>query len=248
MEETLLVNEIFGPTWQGEGGSVGKLCYFIRLFSCNQKCVFCDTPYTWLTKQLDVENHLYATEPFKVEDECHKMTFEEITRKILDLPQPIPFIELLVISGGEPMLQAKKINNYLNEYKYRRVEIETAGTIFNEHLANKGNVFFNVSPKLENSGNPLHVRYKKDVLIQFRMLGYRSVFKFVVANKKDFEEIDWIVGDAGISTKQVYIMMEGIDQQTQEDRLQKFIPQVLERGWNITPRLHISLFGNKRGT
>ncbi|MGH3922689.1 MAG: 7-carboxy-7-deazaguanine synthase QueE, partial [Pseudonocardiaceae bacterium] len=43
----LLIAEQFGPTFQGEGPSVGQQALFIRLSSCNLSCSWCDTPYTW---------------------------------------------------------------------------------------------------------------------------------------------------------------------------------------------------------
>ena len=45
--DELLVAEIFGPTWQGEGPSAGKVAAFVRLGLCDQACSWCDTPYTW---------------------------------------------------------------------------------------------------------------------------------------------------------------------------------------------------------
>ena len=43
MPEELVVSEIFGPTWQGEGPSLGRRCGFVRLGRCNLACTFCDT-------------------------------------------------------------------------------------------------------------------------------------------------------------------------------------------------------------
>ena len=39
------VNEIFGPTIQGEGRSAGMPTMFVRLSGCNLACIWCDTPY-----------------------------------------------------------------------------------------------------------------------------------------------------------------------------------------------------------
>ncbi|MDQ3757733.1 MAG: 7-carboxy-7-deazaguanine synthase QueE, partial [Actinomycetota bacterium] len=35
---TLVVSEVFGPTWQGEGPSVGRTAAFVRLGRCNLAC------------------------------------------------------------------------------------------------------------------------------------------------------------------------------------------------------------------
>ena len=51
--ESLVVSEVFGPTWQGEGPSLGRLCAFVRLGRCNLACCFCDTRYTWDWEHFD---------------------------------------------------------------------------------------------------------------------------------------------------------------------------------------------------
>lgn len=41
MQDKLIVNEIYDRlTFQGEGPSVGSLCTFIRLGTCNQHCIW----------------------------------------------------------------------------------------------------------------------------------------------------------------------------------------------------------------
>lgn len=254
-DNSLLVNEIFGPTWQGEGQSTGKLCYFIRLSHCNQSCVFCDTFYTWAFDNEKIKGHLYAKEPVNVKDEVHKMTTNEIFTKLLRLSElsdkKFLHFPLIVISGGEPMLQSKKLISLIDTlFSYvDRFEIETAGTIFDPDLmsyANSyGKIFFNVSPKLQNSGNPKHIRYKPDVLREFNDSN-RATFKFVVSEVNDFEEIDQIVKDIGINRTNVYIMPEGLNEKQLSESIKKIAPFVLRRRWNLTNRLHVQIFGNSR--
>ena len=61
---TLVVNEVFGPTVQGEGPSAGRRCGFVRLGRCNQACTWCDTAYTWDWARYDpaVELHELSVE------------------------------------------------------------------------------------------------------------------------------------------------------------------------------------------
>ena len=54
----LLISEIFGPTIQGEGKSIGQTASFIRLGGCNLHCVWCDTPYTWDAARYDLREEL----------------------------------------------------------------------------------------------------------------------------------------------------------------------------------------------
>jgi organic radical activating enzyme len=42
-------------------------------------------------------------------------------------------------------------------------------------------------------------------------------------------------------------MPEGTDPAAVGERLRQLAPDVLARGWNLTPRLHILLWGDRRG-
>ena len=42
-------------------------------------------------------------------------------------------------------------------------------------------------------------------------------------------------------------MPEGTDAATLEKRSALLADEVVRRGWNLTPRLHIMLWGNRRG-
>ncbi|MBV8295286.1 MAG: hypothetical protein JO085_00490 [Acidimicrobiia bacterium] len=103
---------------------------------------------------------------------------------------------------------------------------------------------WNVSPKLANSGNALERRYKPDVLRRFEASG-RAVFKFVVCEPVDLDEVDAIVRQCGLTN--VWIMPEGTDAATLERRSTALADDVVKRGWNLTTRLHILLWGDKRG-
>jgi hypothetical protein len=42
-------------------------------------------------------------------------------------------------------------------------------------------------------------------------------------------------------------MPEGTDAATLTERMQALAPAVLARGWRLTPRLHVLLWGDRRG-
>ncbi len=73
--------------------------------------------------------------------------------------------------------------------------------------------------------------------------------KFVVRNEGDLSEIDqllkqlqkWRPGD-------VQLMPEGIDAQTLRSRADWIGEICKARGFRYCPRLHVELYGNKRGT
>src|SRR5207253_3126173 len=86
------------------------------------------------------------------------------------------------------------------------VEIETAGTIAprgDSDWEQFGPVYFNVSPKLKNSGNPKQQRYRPKALVALR--DQEAIFKFVVTGPDDLVEIDEIVAECDIQPDRVYL-------------------------------------------
>ena len=72
-----------------------------------------------------------------------------------------------------------------------------------------------------------------------------SVFKFVVTDPVELDEVATIADECGLTD--IWIMPEGTDAETLTARQRALAPAVLERGWNLTTRLHILLWGAKRG-
>jgi organic radical activating enzyme len=226
--ESLVVSECYGPTWQGEGPSLGRLTAILRLGRCNLACQFCDTAYTWDWGRFDPAVELHDTQVDDVLARLDAMS-----------------IDMVVVTGGEPMLQQRALGPLLHAVKDRgwRVEMETAGTI--EPSMEGGLVDqWNVSPKLANSGNPLERRYKPEVLRAFESTG-RAIFKFVVCEPPDLDEVQAMVDECGLTD--IWIMPEGTDAATLEQRSTDLADDVVKRGWNITTRLHILLWGDRRG-
>ena len=225
---SLVVSEVFGPTVQGEGPSVGQVAGFVRLGRCNLACQWCDTPYTW-----DWEHHDPAAE-------LRTMAVADVVASLEAMD-----VQLLVVTGGEPLLQQRHLPPLLEAAHQRgwRVEVETSGTIapsLPHGLVDR----FNVSPKLANSGMATERRYRPDVLRAFQGDG-RAVFKFVVRDVADLDEVDRIVAECGLGP--VWVMPEGTDAATVLARMQELAPHVLARRWNLTPRLHVLLWGDRRG-
>src|SRR6266550_4296924 len=111
---TLVVSEVFGPTFQGEGPSIGRRAGFVRLGRCNLACEWCDTKYTWDWSQYDPAVEL-----------SHR-TVTEIVDQLVAMDVP-----MVVVTGGEPLLQQRSLVPLLVECHGRRwrIEVETAGTI-----------------------------------------------------------------------------------------------------------------------
>ncbi|MEA3077147.1 MAG: 7-carboxy-7-deazaguanine synthase [Actinomycetota bacterium] len=223
----LVVSEVFGPTFQGEGPSIGRRAGFVRLGRCNLACTFCDTPYTW-----DWANHDPAVE-------LHQRAVDDVAEQLLAMDVP-----LVVITGGEPLLQQRHLPPLLDALNGIDVEVETAGTIAPTDEVASLVTRFNVSPKLANSGNPADRRYKPDVLHAFQATG-KAVFKFVVAAEADFDEVDAIVADNALTD--IWVMPEGTDAATVVRRTAALAEPTKARGWNLTTRLHVLVWGNERG-
>jgi 7-carboxy-7-deazaguanine synthase len=238
MTTQLAVSEIFGPTFQGEGPSLGKRCIFLRLSGCNLKCVWCDTPYTWDWEGLNGV-------VYNAREQTHMMSIREINMAMGALDRDA----MWVISGGEPMLQSKALRELLRGYG-GEVEIETNGTVdpralfegVAEDRPGSVDLIFNVSPKLLHSGNgPTDERW----LPIYRVFGGR--FKFVCQNVQDLDEVAGIVERNKIPEWQVYIMPEGRQAGSIERTARELADEVLRRRWNMTTRLHVQLWGDKRG-
>jgi len=158
----LRVNEIFGPTFQGEGRSMGMPCHFLRLAGCNLHCSWCDTWYTWNFGKGDGETR-FGSPTVKMADESHQMSVEEVADKLKDCQN-------LVISGGEPMLQQQALMALIPLLTHvKHIEIETNGTVpligGLKHCIEQ----INCSPKLASSGNTA-IRYQPQVLKQYQVI------------------------------------------------------------------------------
>lgn len=233
MASKLLVNEIFGPTVQGEGPSLGTPCAFLRVAACNLSCVWCDTYYTWDWQRVNKE------------DEVHPMAPADAAY-LVKQHLPPSNEPTLVISGGEPMLQQDALAKTVMELPPSvRIEVETAGTI-----APKGDFAelvdaYNCSPKLEHSGNSKAKRYVPAALDALMESGKVQGWKFVVQQPSDFDEIQQLIDTHGLFP--IYVMPEGVTKEELEEHASNVIEEVIQRGWKITPRLHIQLWGNERG-
>ena len=239
-KDSLLVSEIFGHTIQGEGSSCGVQATFLRLGGCNQHCIWCDTPYTW-----DWTGKNGMT--YDQKKELRWMTFDEIADRLLACS--VSPSTMLVVTGGEPLLQTRGLLFFLaglalHEYFPLRIEIETAGTIWSDCFSSL--VHFNVSPKLENSGNPLSLRYHPKVLEQF-VKSQHAIFKFVVCSVDDLLEVDQIVADLSIPKNLVWIMPEAKTDDILTGRFSEISETVIDRGYNLSPRFQVELWGNRRG-
>lgn len=227
------IAETFGPTIQGEGPSIGQRANFVRLSGCNLTCCWCDTPYTWDWRGRNGIAYDRATE-------SHDVSVADLVAQLDPGPR------LVVITGGEPLLQSRAVVELTTRLcaNGKRVEIETNGTLPPPPTVD--GVRFNVSPKLDNSGVDEPQRYRPDILEQFCRTGV-AAFKFVVVDPIDIDEVRVIVDGVGIDPVDVWIMPEGRDLDTITRRLHDLVEVAVAHGFNVSGRLHIQAWGDQRG-
>ncbi len=236
----LKINEIFGPTIQGEGKSSGLEVTFIRTSLCNLHCVWCDTPYTWNWKDTNFE-HVNNVK-YDKRNEVHLMTEGEILDRVYAIG-----IKNIVLSGGEPLLQQKQLLPLLKSLKKSGywIEVETNGAVMPSMDFLEVIDQVNCSPKLANSNNSRRLRERKDVLTALAQ-SPKVNFKFVVSSAiADVQEIIHLTET--YKMKEVYIMPLGmIETELLETRdYAKNLSQIY--GFHYTDRLHITLLGGGRG-
>ena len=224
------ISEIFYSI-QGEGIFTGVPSVFVRTSGCNLRCVWCDTPYTsWTPEGAD-------------------MTVEEILAAVRSHPA-----KHAVITGGEPMI-APDIIRLTDRIRNLglHVTIETAGTVYHPVACD----LMSISPKLESStprereggkwaAQHERLRYQPEVLKQL-MSEYEYQLKFVVASPEDTVEIAKMIEETGADRSRVVLMPEGTTSEAIRERASWLIEICKREGFRYSPRLHIDLWGNRRG-
>ncbi|MFD6967864.1 7-carboxy-7-deazaguanine synthase QueE [Streptomyces sp. NPDC059949] len=228
----LIVAECFGvevPTFQGEGPSCGHPALFIRLSRCNLTCTKCDTKYTWDWSQFD---------PRK---ESTKQTAADLLAWATSSP-----VELVVITGGEPLLQQARlvplVQGLLTAGK--RVELETNGTLAPVPELMVDGVRFNVSPKIASFGMDEALSVVPAALKAFVASG-QAAFKFVASSVADLDRIAELAHTHRLAP--VWVMPEGTTADAITATTRVLANAVAARHWYFTTRLHVMAFADARG-
>ncbi|MFE2727139.1 7-carboxy-7-deazaguanine synthase QueE [Kitasatospora sp. NPDC059327] len=222
------ITEKFRDTVQGEGPSTGRRAAFIRCSGCNLACGWCDTPETWDSRR------------FNLAAESSWWAVDDLIAWALEGTEPI-----LVITGGEPLLQpgVVPLAERLIEAG-RTVEFETNGTLAPPQRLVEAGVHWNVSPKLSGARVAKERRIVPETLRAFAALE-RARFKFAVTALEELDEIEALEAEFGLDP--VWVMPEGTNREAVRAGLQELAQPVIDRGWNLSGRLHIEIWGNRRG-
>jgi 7-carboxy-7-deazaguanine synthase len=239
--------EIF-HTIQGEGVSAGLPAVFIRASRCNLHCVWCDTDHTWnfeVTPWPHEKDALPGYAKHRKADVTFEITPRDAARRILEFNCP-----RVVITGGEPLLQEEEflemvqlIHTQMTDCVF---EIETNATRLPSSAFAAAVDQFNVSPKLANAGMPESLRWNDEAL-RFFATSPKAWFKFVISLPADLAETKMLQTRYEIPAQRILLMPEG---RTAAD-LDRSAPQIAdlcrELGFRFCDRLHIRLWGDRRG-
>jgi 7-carboxy-7-deazaguanine synthase len=218
---------------QGEGRLIGVPSVFVRTSGCNLRCAWCDTPYTsW-------------------HPEGRNLSIDRIIAELAKYPS-----RHVVVTGGEPLL-AMGIVEFTRHLKETgaHVTIETAATIFKPVDCD----LISMSPKLANStpwkkaGGRFaakHDAQRLDIAVIQRFLdAYDCQLKFVVDRPEDFAELrDLLARLTQIDSERILIMPQGKTTKQIRSKAKWIVKACKQYGYRYAPRLHIDLYGNRRGT
>lgn len=224
------ISEIF-YSLQGEGSLVGVPSVFVRTTGCNLRCAWCDTPYTSWTP------------------EGEAMTLDAVLAEVKRFPA-----SHVVVTGGEPMIAdgvielAQRLSN-----AGKHITIETAGTV----IAPVACDLMSISPKLANSvphereggkwaAHHDALRYQPTVLRKL-IQNYRYQLKFVVSRAEDLDEIHRMIDEIHADRDHVLIMPEGTSSALLRERALWLAEICKQEGFRYSPRLHVDLWGDRRG-
>ncbi len=229
---SMKIAEIFYSV-QGEGRLLGVPSAFVRTTGCNLRCAFCDSPYTsW-------------------HPEGEHLPVAEVLRRLADYPT-----RHVVVTGGEPMIspEIEELCLGLRQREYH-ITIETAATVFKPVECDLASL----SPKLSNSvpwqaeGGRWalrhdRLRWRPEVILAF-LERFDYQLKFVIDRPADVEEVLRLLEQLpDVDRSRVLLMPQGTTREELDARGPWLVEECKRHGFSFCPRLHIELYGNRRGT
>jgi 7-carboxy-7-deazaguanine synthase len=238
------ISEIFYSI-QGEGILAGVPSVFVRTSGCNLRCTWCDTPYTSWNPEGDA---------YSINEVVAAVIQNRDRQGAAVRPHTGHQAAHVVVTGGEPMI-AEGIVELTHGLKQSalHITIETAGTVHEDVVCD----LMSISPKLANStpherdggrwaAQHDRLRYQPDVLKKL-IQQFEYQLKFVVTSPQDLTEVESMLEEIHADRSRVVLMAEGIDAATIRERA-VWITEICKReGFRYSPRLHIDVWGNRRG-
>ena len=159
----------------------------------------------------------------------------------------------IVITGGEPFIQTGELIELCGKLDKQghHITIETNATVFAEVAAH----LISMSPKLRNSNPPednrFFVRHERERIqpevIRRFLDDYLCQVKFVVDTPDDLAEIQSLQAEIGIPSESILLMPQGKTSQVVNQKQEWLVDLCKENGYRYSPRVHVDIWGEKRG-
>ena len=202
---SLKIQEIF-YTIQGEGIYSGYPAVFVRLGGCNLACKFCDTEFETFQEMNIVE------------------ILSEVKR-IININSKNIINHLIVITGGEPLLQPVENLCKLLISEQMLIQIETNGTIF-RNLPQEVKII--CSPKISNN------KYHYPRLDIFQKI---DAFKFIISKtNQEYQNLPDFIEKI---KQPIYLQpMDEMDEKKNLDNQQYALELCLLKGYRLSLQIH----------
>jgi 7-carboxy-7-deazaguanine synthase len=219
----LRVQEIF-KTIQGEGPDAGTPAVFIRLAGCNLRCHFCDTDF-----ESNYDDGL--------------MDWFSIASQAINLMEP--YIQLVVLTGGEPFLQDFStliLQMSLHSERFR-FQVETAGTslhiplvILDELLANGLSIVISPkTPKIHDELAPYATAYKYLI----RACDERSKLDGLpITNTQPEKRAPYLLARPPKHYPRERIFVQPVDDENRELNTQAAVDVAMQYGYRLSLQTH----------
>ena len=207
---------------QGEGATAGLPAVFVRLQGCSVGCVWCDTKYSW-----DPEAGREADLP-----------------ALVDEAAAFP-CRRAVVTGGEP-LESPLFVPLLRGLAGRDfvIEVETSGIVPPPPSVDRA-IQWNVSLKLAGSGVDEARRIRPEAIRDF--LTRDAWWKFVVTGDADVSEVLRLAERFALPRARILLQPEAVRREDLLERSPGVVEACKRHGFGFSPRLHVLLWGAKRG-
>lgn len=234
---TIKVQEIFGPTIQGEGTTIGRPTVFVRTGGCDYRCSWCDTPFAVLSE------HRALWEP---------QTPAQVLARVRELSGPC----LVTLSGGNPALQDCGPTVALLQAAGYEVAVETQGSIPAPWLDEVNEL--TLSPKPPSSGMETDWDKLGACVLLPDPTTTVITLKVVVADAADLDYAARVFEALGDAVHERVVQpcnltndpSQEFDGAALMEKCRWLADEVLKRGWRdvrVLPQLHTLLWGNQTG-
>jgi 7-carboxy-7-deazaguanine synthase len=207
---------------QGEGVTAGLPAVFVRLQGCTVGCSWCDTKYSW--------------DP----EAGSAVDLDALVEEVSAYP-----CRRAVVTGGEPLespsfallLKALGVQGFT-------IEVETSGTVPPPPSVDRS-VQWNVSLKLAGSDVDEARRLRPDAIRAFLARG--AWWKFVVTSDADVAEVLQLAERFALPRARILLQPEAVHREDLIERSRWVVEACKLHGFAFSPRLHVLLWGAKRG-